>query len=66
MEHNTTKLNEAKCIKSKQDKMQLKITQHNTPKINKNTIKYSTTRSNTMKHNKHKKLNTAEQPKQLL
>ena len=66
MEYNTTGLNEAKCNKSKQDKMQLKITQHNTPKINKNTIKYSTTRSNTMKRNKHKKLNTAQQPKQLL
>ena len=66
MEHNTTKHNEAKCKKNKQNKMQLNITQNNTPKINKNTMKYNTIRSNTMTHNKNKKFNTAQPPKQLL
>ena len=46
--------------------MQLNITQNNTPKINKNTMKYNTIRSNTMTHNKNKKFNTAQPPKQLL
>jgi len=41
MEHKTTKLNEAKSKKSKQHKMHVKITHHNTPIINKNTIKYT-------------------------
>ena len=46
--------------------MQLNITKYNTPKINKNTMKYNTIRSNTMTHNKNKKFNTAQPPKQLL
>ena len=52
--------------KTKQNKMQLNITQNNTPKINKNTMKYNTIRSNTMTHNKHKKFNIVQPPKQLL
>ena len=41
--------------KNRQNKMLLNITQNNIPKINKNTMKYNTIRSNTMTHNKNKK-----------